>query len=239
MTSVDTDPAYQRLSSWIQPQHLTPSAVEALAERFQARPERYLHIDDFLMPGPLERIRDLIQRDGIMKPFYRLYGDPQWIDKEAFERKAEKRRFIFEEIFVRPKPGKEMGASMLAHLGFLSMVDSSAFQRFLGTIIGDTVAKTQQVNLKRLNREHFLREHSDEDPRRSACMVLYLHEDWREAYGGQFAMYGRDRRKERVAPLTNRVLIFDPNAGTSHEVEPMNDAMEGWSRMNYTAWFLR
>ncbi|GAB6039780.1 2OG-Fe(II) oxygenase [Endothiovibrio diazotrophicus] len=227
----------ESLGRWIQPAHLTPEAIAEAARRFQGSPDRYLYLDGFLEPERLAAIRTLVLEEGRMEPAHKLYDPPGWVDEATFEAAPEGRRFISERIYQGPKPGYEMSGPVLLDAAFRMLMRSAPFLAWLSAIVGRPAREPEGIKLKWLDRGHFLRRHSDAAENRVACMVLYLHEQWRPEYDGRFVMFGNDGGRQFVEPICNRLLLFDPYAGTAHEVEPMAEAMGEWVRINYTVWF--
>ncbi len=226
-----------KLAPWIGPQHLSDDAIAAAAERYRGTPDRFIVLDDFLAPTRLAAIRRLVLAEGIMEPAHKVYGLRGFVDQDTFEEAPEDKRFLTERIYRSPKPEHAFGEPALMDLSFRRMLRSAHFHALLRAVTGSPVVSTGLINLKWLDRGHFLKRHGDDSPGRLACMVLYVHEGWRPEYRGRFIMHCRDGRREIVEPLTNRLILFDPFAGTEHEVEPMAEDMGEWVRINYSVWF--
>ncbi|WP_049974669.1 2OG-Fe(II) oxygenase [Azospirillum sp. B4] len=228
------DPA---LARWVQARHLLPDAVADLRHRFHASPERYLVIDDFLVPEHPHQMRRVLLEDGIIETVYKIYETREWVTKEQFDDAADDQRFIHEGIYVRPHADKRMSPAVLTDLLFRKAIQGAAFHHWLRAITGRPVDRTGQINLKKLHKEHMLRWHSDGVKGRVLCAVLYLHDDWRAEYGGRLLMQRRDGGIDAIDPLFNRLVLFDPQSKIDHAVEPMTAAAGDWARLNYTAWF--
>lgn len=222
---------------WIQARHLQPAAVADLRRRFLDRPQRYVVIDEFLAPEHPQRIRKLLLEDGVIKSFYKTYKTNAWVTREQFEGSDEDRRFIYEGIYVGPRPDKRMSQTVLTDMLFRDKIRGSAFHRWLAAATGRPVGLTGEINLKKLGREHMLRWHSDAVKGRVLCAVLYLHDDWRPEYGGRLMMQRLDGGVDYIDPLYNRLVLFDPQSNINHAVEPMTEATGDWARLNYTIWF--
>ncbi|WP_049976295.1 2OG-Fe(II) oxygenase [Azospirillum sp. B506] len=229
--------SHTALARWVQPRHLQADAIVALRRRFQASPERYMVIDDFLAPEHLPKIRQVLLEDGIVKTFFRVYGTREWVTKEQFEGVGDDCRFIHEGIYVGPHPDKRMSPAVLTDMMFRKELKGPAFHQWLTAITGQPVGHTGTINLKSLGREHFLRWHSDQVPGRVLCAVLYLHTDWRAEFGGRLLMQRQDGGIDCIEPATNRLILFDPQSNINHAVEPMTEAAGDWARLNYSAWF--
>lgn len=233
----DLDFSGGSLPKWIQPQHLAPSAIAQLRARFTGRPERFIHIDDFLIPDRVSAIRQVLLADGVLEPAYKVFGKPGWTDAADFNNAPDAQRFISEMIYRGPKPGREMAPGVLTDLMFRGELRSDAFRAWLAAVTGRPIRRSGNINLKLLNRSDVLRWHSDKVAGRTLCMVLYLHADWPAGGGGRFLMRRFDGGVDAVEPIGNRLVLFDPQVETEHAVEDMAPVTGGHARMNYSAWF--
>lgn len=232
-----TDFSATSLNKWLQPQHLTPEAIGDAARCFAARPERYVVLDNFLALDRLELIRRVLLSDGELETIYRINDVVGSVDRKIFNATPDENRFIYEKIYRGPSPGKEMAPSVLSDLLFRRELGGDAFLSWLAASTGRKVSRAGKINLKWLDRSHFLRWHHDRVESRTVCMVLYLHEHWRPDFAGRFLMRRFDGGVDIVEPLCNRLILFDPQVGAYHAVEPITEAAGDWPRLNYTAWF--
>ena len=106
---------------------------------------------------------------------------------------------------------------------------SPAFLRFLGGLTGiDGLISDptlEGAGLHQTGSGGFLNIHADftVHPRqphwhRRVNVLVYLNDDWPEAYGGDLELWSRDmtRREVAVAPLLNRAVVFTTGADTWH-----------------------
>lgn len=228
----------ETLSKWVQADHLTPEKMGQYKEAFEQSESKYLVLDNFLCSKYLKPLRQLALHEGQMETVYKTFDIPNFIPKEEFDKNDQENQFIIEEVYRGPKDNFKMGKPALTDLLLRKFVRSHEFHRFLNLIMNCAINETgSNIHLKALKYGHFLKAHSDRFPNRVACMVIYLHEDWQEEYKGRFIMNGLHGEHEYVDPITNRILMFDPNVGTTHEVEPIADPGKNWTRINYTIWF--
>lgn len=227
------------LGRWIQPQHLGPQGLAEHRGRYRTGVDRFTVIDDLLIPDRLARIRGVLQEEGVMEAAYKLRGSENWVTREQYEAAPDGDRFIHELIYRRPNPGREMSPAVLADARLRLELASAPFAEWLSAVVGVPAGEVEHVNLKSLRRHHILRWHSDASAGRTLCMILYLHEGWRPDYGGRLLMRRQDGGVEEIEPLFNRLVVFDPHAGTVHAVEPLSDAAGEWERFNYSIWFHR
>lgn len=222
---------------WIQPQHLTSEATADYASNFRRDPEHLVVIDDFLDPVRLATIRRVLLSDGQLETVYKVRSKKDWVGEAEFNATSDDMRFIFEKMYRGPLPGKEMEPGILTDLMFRQLLRGSAFLSWLAAATGQPVHQTGEINLKLLNQSHFLRWHSDGVPNRTLCMVMYLHEGWRIDFAGRFLLRRFNGRIDSIEPICNRLILFDPQTGAEHAVEPISAVAGAWSRLNYTAWF--
>ena len=224
------------LGRWVQGKHLLPEAVAGLRRRFEAQPERYLVVDDFLLPERLARIREAVNRDGVMETAFKVYDSNDWVSRERFDETPDDRRFIYETIYAGPRPGQEMSPAVIEDALFRMEMGKPDFRGWLSAVTGLPAERTGRINLKKLEQEHFLRWHNDRSPGRTLCLVLYLHAEWHPDLGGRLLMQRQDGCVDALEPLFNRLILFDPCADALHAVEVMQG---DWARLNYSAWFHR
>ena len=192
--------------------------------------------EEQLFAQSMPRARALLA-DGVLEPAYKLYDRPGWVSEDAFDATPDDQRFISELIYRGPQPGREMARSVIMDMLFRQEVKGATFQDWLGRATGRPVHRTGVINLKRLDRSHFLRWHNDRVENRTLCMVLYLHEGWCPDYAGRFLMRRLDGGMDIVEPIENRLILFDPQVKTEHAVEEIAEAATEWPRLNYTVWF--
>jgi len=193
-------------------------------------------VDDFMIPDCLAPIRGALLEDGELETVGQLRsGD--WVSMERFDAVPEARRLIYETIYRGPLPGREMAGSVLRDAKLRRNLHSRAFRAWLSTITGQPIGTTGAINLKRLDRQHFLRWHKDYEPGRALCMVLYLHNEWLPAYGGRLQFRRGESEIHSLEPLFNRLVLFNPQSKAEHAVEPMTAAATNWARLNYSVWF--
>lgn len=227
------------LNRWIQPQHLQPSGAADYAARFAAQPQHYVCIDDFMIPDRLTPIRSALLEDGKVETVGKLYGGNDWVTMEALEAAPDEHRFIHETLYRGPLPGRELSTSVMRDIKLRWDFHTKEFHAWLSMISAQPVAATGTINLKRLDRQHFLRWHNDGAEGRILCMILYLHEEWRPDYGGRLLFKRPDGGADAIEPHFNRLVIFDAQSKFDHAIEPMTPAAADWARLNYSVWFNR
>lgn len=225
------------LSDWINPIHLSETARADYAARVAASPARMLVLDNFLVPERYRALQTVLREAGELTPQYALYGRNRVrASREEWLAAPEPQRFYHHLEVTGPRPGHETSVAWLTHVGLCQALASRPFLDYFGGISGERLAGVGRVNGKIIGDGQFLRPHSDAEPGRRCCAVLYLNDDWRPEYGGRFLLYRDDREIDRIDPVGNRLLLFVPDSGYLHAVAPMTPAAAGWQRLNYTFW---
>lgn len=228
---------YPRLSDWIQPAHLEQSARTDYHARMAASPARMLVLDDFLTPPRYRDLQTLLREAGDLRPIYALnrHGGAR-VEREDWLAADASQRFYHHLELAGPRPGHELSPAYLTHISLLDALPTRPFLDYFQDLAGAPLNGITQVNAKAIGAGQFLHPHSDAEPGRRCCAVLYLNDDWQGAYGGYFALYRDGVEVDRVAPLGNRLLLFLPDSGYLHAVTPLSPEAGAWRRWNYTFW---
>lgn len=230
---------FSRLQDWINPAYLAGEAIATHAERMAASPARLLVLDDFLLPRRLADLRDVLAESGLLKPVYALVGKGRQRASEAEWLAApEQARFYHHWEVEGPRPGHAMSRSYLTHISLRDVLGTRPFLDFFGHLCGERLEGLGMVNGKSIGAAQFLRPHSDAEPGRRLCAVLYLNDDWRPEFGGRFLLYRGREQVGSVDPLGNRLLLFMPDSGYLHAVAPIEPIAGDWKRWNYSFWMV-
>jgi hypothetical protein len=112
---------------------------------------------------------------------------------------------------------------------FLLQLNSATFITFIESltgvagIVGDPTYRGGGIH--RTGRSGSLLAHSDADRHpmgdpfnQSINIIIYLNEEWQEAYRGALELWSRDGKQceRRIVPVFNRTVIFESSADTYH-----------------------
>ena len=92
-------------------------------------------------------------------------------------------------------------------------------------------------------RGHFQKRHKDRGQNRVLCGALYVGPGWQPGFGGEFEFVVGDRIDRMIAPVSNRLVLFDPHAKSAdgkrslHRMLPLTDAAGNWQRRSITLWW--
>ncbi|MCB2067468.1 MAG: 2OG-Fe(II) oxygenase [Erythrobacter sp.] len=235
------------LATFVDPRHLTPAAMAAMRARFGQGENRHLVIDKFVSPQLLALLDRVVREEGEFEDNLKLASaaraprdsDQQTprgkVDAATFAAAPESDRFIRQKRLVGPRPGFEQGLGSKADRMVRQMLASQPLHQWLGAITGMALHRTGGINLKLHGEGHYLHPHSDARPGRQLCAVLYVHQAWDAAHGGEFVLHLADGEQLRFAPEPGRLVLFDVTQTNVHTVAPVT-ASDVW-RVNYTAWF--
>ena len=230
---------FTRLHDWINPAYLTEEAIARHSAAMAASPARMLVLDDFFLPQRLADLREVLAKTGRLKPIYALYGQGrQRATREEWLAAPDPMRFYHHLEVDGPSPGHEMSRSYLTHISLTDVLTTRPFLDYFGRLGGERLEGVSMVNGKVIGGEQFLRPHTDAEPGRRLCAVLYLNDDWRPEYGGRFLLYRDQVQVDSVDPVGNRILLFVPDSGYMHAVAPLEPAAGDWKRWNYTFWMV-
>lgn len=235
------------LGTFIDPRLLTPGALADLRARFGHGANRHLVIDNFVSPQLLALLARVVSVEGEFEDNLKLRSaslaakaDPQAgprgkVDAATFAAAPEGDRFIRQQRHLGPRAGHEQGLGSKADRLVRQMLASQPMHQWLGAVTGMAVQRAGGINLKLHGEGHFLHPHSDARPGRQLCAVLYVHEAWDPAHGGEFVLHLADGTRKQVAPLPGRFVLFDVTQENVHTIAPVT-AADVW-RVNYTVWF--
>jgi hypothetical protein len=220
-----------KLEPWIQPQHLAPAVMPG--------PSRLpVIVDELLQPDKLTALQAFFRHHGRWQEQFGLFDrDPHEVDEAAWMAAPEPSRFYRYRHYAGVAPTDGLAVPVLTHLKILQLLESPAFTAFVAGPFGQRGLQLHSINARIMAPHHFLRPHSDRKAEsRSLCGILYVHPDWHEGFGTEL-VFGDGRATRRVAPVPNRLVLFDPRTGLSHHVAPRGPAARDWERWNLAFWY--
>jgi 2OG-Fe(II) oxygenase superfamily len=209
----------------LDPERLERLAKEDCRSYADAQPFPHIVLDDFL---PAEVLRRVVSE--FPKP-----GQINWIDYETAE---EKKLASKEETQMRP------WTRLL-----LYQLNSSVFLNFLEQLTGIEGLIPDPYfwggGLHQIERGGFLKIHADFNthPRfkldRRLNLLLYLNEEWKEEYGGDFQLWDREMTRcvRSVLPIFNRCVIFSTTSTSYHGHPDPVTCPEGMTRKSLALYY--
>lgn len=191
-----------------------------------AQPFPHIVVEDLLYPGSAELA---------MGEFPQL-DDESWIN--------------YFHVNERKSANPKMDTWPPTLQAIASELNSPRFVSFLGRLTGiEGLFPDESMEGGGLHQSlagGFLNVHADftvhplhQDWKRRVNLLLYLNEDWQEAYGGGLELWSTDMKRceERVVPVGNRAVIFttDPDSFHGHP-DPMR-CPEGVARRSLALYY--
>jgi Rps23 Pro-64 3,4-dihydroxylase Tpa1-like proline 4-hydroxylase len=167
-------------------------------------------------PFPHIVMDDFLPRE-IAEAVVRAYPEPESLDWIRFENEREK-KLAYSEIQEFPEPIREV----------MQFLNSPSLLRFLETLTGIPALIPDPYlvggGMHQIRRGGHLGIHVDFNKHRvfqldrRLNLLIYLNQDWDEAWGGHFEMWTRDMSGcvNRVAPLFNRCVVFTTSEASYH-----------------------
>lgn len=189
-------------------------AVEQLAPLYQAnQPFPHIIIDDFLPQSTLDRLLAEYPEDQSLA----VWNDATHKDKQSGEYVQKDKRNIRDPLLM-PPTYRQLIWELNSHyfLGFLSRMTG------IDNLIPDP--NLRGAGIHQIGPGGFLKVHADFTIHRDFALdrrlnfLLYLNQDWPEAYGGQLELWDRDMQgpPKRVLPIANRCVVFSTTATSYH-----------------------
>ncbi len=142
-----------------------------------------------------------------------------------------------ERVFAGAHPDHRMGQGIAAHFKFVDLLASPEFMSFLKAVTGVRAATLTGLLTRIMVGGQYVPPHSDFMPIRDLCGVFYASAGWRPSFGGCFRHRGPGPDIVPIEPRPNRLLLFQPRADCTHDVEAITEAGAQWRRWAYSIWF--
>lgn len=227
------------LDAWIQPGHLTDTAIERYREAFTSHPARLLVLEDLLLDDQANRLADFLRADAQYEARRGLYSSEDVNVAEADWQAApdEDRFFRFSQL-VGIAPEAQLSSRTLAYMQFRSLFAQPDVQDFFQAITDLSLAYSQEdIGVHAMHPGDFLRSHDDNNRERQLAMVLYLTPEWKPEYGGRLHVVEPGGNVTPIDATYNSMVIFDVRSGATHQVEPVTAAAEGTARRTIGGWY--
>jgi len=183
-----------------------------LHERARAARRGYADADPF----PHAVLEDVVPSD-LLREVAREFGDCPDADWKSYDKPSEVKLELDDEARLGPHTR-----------ALLHNLNASPFLRFLETVTGiDNLIPDPHLSyggLHRIERGGKLGIHADFNKNvhwqldRRVNVLLYLNEDWDDAWGGHLELWDRrmERCAQRIAPSFNRMVVFSTDSTSYH-----------------------
>jgi hypothetical protein len=225
------------LADWIDPRLLAAAFQQESRRRYLDDDDRIVVVDRLLVDHRFALLAECFSDHLAWRQEYKLFSSAAFVAPEIRAAAPDEERFLTNDFAVGARVGSRDTPAYRCHLDWLRVLESLDFARFLSALTGMDTCRCDGVRVKAFSAEHFLRPHSDANPSRMLCGVLYTSKAWPRQDRGAFEIYRNGVLTRTILPLPNRMVLFDPHAGHTHAIGRLNETSE--RRFNYSFWFRR
>jgi len=211
----------QRLSPWIQPQHLEEEALARYRTAFTSHPARLLTVTDFLAPPVAERLSRFLAREAEYQPEFGLYSIEGAVPEADWLRANADDRFFRLGKLVGTPPQFQTSLNALTYLQFRMAFQRPEFKAWFEAVSAMSLGWSDDFGAHAMGPGDFLRPHSDDNLSRQLALVIYLTPGWKVEFGGSLRVMHQDGGTTEVAPEYNSMVVFDVLSAPSHLVLPI------------------
>lgn len=235
-----------KLADLIHPRHLDPAATAVVRATIAGDRHRTAVIDGWLTPALHDGLLACFNGDAQFRPHHGLKQageedspgfEEHAVDADAFAAAPPSRRLARELVLDEAASAGLTTPGWLAHRRFMRMLVGDAFQAWLSAVSGEGPLDDVSYLARTMRHGDMCRAHSDAGDARRLCVLLYLGDGWRPAFGGRFQQLDGPMVDRSIAPLGNRAILHVPARECIHQVEPLTDTARGWRRHSYSLWF--
>jgi hypothetical protein len=227
------------LQPWIQPQHLTESAILLYRQSFQRHPSRLLVLKNFLPDSLAARLGQFLRAEAIFQLAHGLYStEEKSPDLAAWERAEEVDRFFRFSKLVGVSAQFNLSPNALSYLRFRSAFQRGDVKEYFERLSMSSLGWSDSFGCHAMRKGDFLKAHDDNGKNRKLALVFYLTPGWEPRFGGALVVVSRHGETTRIEAEYNSTVIFDVTAGSKHFIEPILPEAENKSRTTISGWYL-
>jgi hypothetical protein len=225
------------LRPWIAERHLDEEVLTTYRAAFEGDPAKMLVVEDFLRPDVASTLAGFMATDGDFSVEYGLYSADGGVDAEAWDAAPDADRFFRYGKLTGVKPEAALSDTALTYMRFRRFVTDPAFRAFFEELSGLSLGESDDFGGHAFRAGDFLRDHDDANKDRRLALVMYLSPGWEPAFGGALRMEDPTGDVRRFDATFNGLVVFDTLAGTTHRVEPVEEAAGDRARCTIGGWF--
>jgi hypothetical protein len=230
----------ERLSAWIQPEHLEEEAIARYRAAFESHPAHLVVIDNFLQPLIAERLSRFLSDEAEFKITYGLYSTEEAVSEDAWRSASDEDRLFKLGRLSGTAPEFQRSANALTYLQFRMTFQRPDLKAFFEAITGMTLGNSNDFGAQVMTQGDLLRPHSDDNRNREIALVIYLAPEWKPAFGGQLRVVHLDGGETTVEAAYNSMIVFNVHTHAAHVVEPVRAVDEpSKRRLTIGGWYHR
>ncbi len=233
---------FAALATWIQPQHLSVSGIDAHRADFESRTPRVLQITDFLQPDRAASLGRFLGQEATYEQVYWLYsakdGYGEGVSADRWQAADEDSRYYTHGMLSDPDPRCRLSPNLITFLGFRQVLATSAFRAYLSAVTGLPLGEMEGGKVHQMRPGDFIKPHNDrgEGPGRRLAFVFYLSPTWKADYGGALHIIGKQDEHSRVEATFNSLVMFDLTTHKLHYVATIQGPVGDHSRLAVAGW---
>lgn len=225
------------LGGWIHPDHLTDEAVAGYRDAMAVHPSSLIVLEELLVEPAAAQLAGFLAEGATFTREHGLYSQEGPVDAAVWEAAPVEDRFFRFGKLTGQKPEAMLSDEMLTYLRWRSFVTEPAFRGFMEAITGVELGPSNDFGCHEFHVGDFLLAHDDANRSRRIALVMYLTPGWRPEHGGALRMTAADGSVQIVPSSYNSMVVFDTLVGSSHLVEPIEEAAAPLARRTFGGWF--
>jgi len=225
------------LRPWIAETHLEPETIAAHRAAFQADPAKLVMLEGFLRPEVADRLAEFFGSGAEFSREFGLYSADKGVAPDEWDRAPEDDRFFRYGKLTGIKPEAALSDGALTYMRFRSFVTEPAFRSFFEEVTGLDLGPSEDFGGHAFEVGDFLKDHDDANKDRRLAIVLYLTPGWQASFGGALVMEDPSGDVRRFDATYDTLAVFDTLAGTTHRVDPVEEAAGDHARRTFGGWF--
>lgn len=225
------------LSSWVQPQHLTPEGLEPAQRAFASHPARIARIENFLVEDVASKLSAFLSGEGRFEKEYGVYSEEGGVSRERWEAAEEKDRFFRFGKLVGTPPEFAFSPNALTYLQFRKVFQDDRFKGLFEALTGLELGASDDFGSHQMGTGDFLKPHDDDNRNRRVAIVIYLSPEWAPDLGGALHMMDSQGGTHTFSADYNSMVAFDTLAGTTHRVGTIEPAAGQRARLTIGGWY--
>jgi len=226
MVAIDRD----KLTAWVQPQHLEAAALARYRESFESHPAHLLVVKNFLQPQVAERLSGFLSNEAEFKVTYGLHSTEEAVSEDDWNQAEDDDRLFKLGRLVGTAPQFARSPNALTYLQFRMTFQRPELKAFFESITGMRLGNSDDFGAQAMECGDLLRPHSDDNRNREIALVIYLAPDWKPEFGGQLRVVHLDGQDTVVEAEYNSMIVFNVHTHSAHVVEPVKPGSSGGNR---------
>lgn len=224
------------LSKWVQPQHLTSSALAGYQEAYASHPASTLRLPQILRPEIMRYLFLYMSSEAEYEPIFGLYSpDAKVPEQEWLAAEDSNRMYQFSQMRGTRPDVRSLNPFLFAK--FREALCDARFLLFFQALTGTPLAPLKSFAGNAFGTGDYLRPHHDFVGNRRIAYIFYLTPKWSPGFGGALHMFSHDNHETVLEVEDNSLVVFDVHGHREHYVAPVCEAAGEYRRLTLGGWF--